>query len=94
MVSKAKKLTVPKDKVLITCSSDSFTYETFYTAHSAGEEVDSLDGQLLNDGESVEVRESLRNDGPGEKYDHTFTDMRITNKKGKAVTVKLREFTR
>lgn len=86
---------VPKGKVLVTSSSDWFTNETYFTVHPAGAQVSCeamTHGRLLNDGESVEVTESLRNDGPGEPRDHTFTHMRITNQSGKGVSHVLRRW--
>lgn len=78
---------VPKGKVLITSSSDWFTNEIFFRSHDSRELIsqENLDaGQLLEDGESTIIREKFRNDGPGEKYDYTITEIRITNKNGKA----------
>lgn len=92
MKNDVKEVKVPKGKVLLTSSADWFSDEVFYTAHNAGARVDQealRAGQLLADGESVVVKEKIRNDMPEEARDWTVTESRISNVRGRAKTVEL-----
>jgi hypothetical protein len=88
-----KQVKIPKGKVLVSRSYDWLTYEVFFGTRDAGEECGEeyfKGGQLLDDGEKVEVREKVRNDGPGEPRDWTVIDVRIVNKGGRAIRKELK----
>jgi len=75
---------VPENKVLIYISKDWFTNEIFHIIYNAGEEA-NREGKLLKNGESIVVRDIDRN----ADYSYTVTELKITNKNGKALIKKI-----
>lgn len=85
-----KAVKVPAGKVLVTFSSDWFSYESFYRVHEGEVElrdVDLVSARLLDDGQSLDVVVKIRND---DRESWTVENRRVTNRGGKAVDELLR----